>query len=404
MSVPHTQLSPFDSNFRLGIVGGGQLGKMLLADANRMDLKVHVLDPDANAVAANGADKFEVGSLTDFGTVLAFGLECDAITIEIENVNVEALTALEAIGKRVFPQPRVIGLLQDKIEQKDFYAANKLPTAPYRVFNQADGQNKAGLLDYLNGPTVKYPIVWKAAKGGYDGKGVQVLQNQADAESLPDVPCLLELAVPIQKELAVVLARDEAGQVTCYPTIEMEFDERANLVRYCACPAVLPRSVHQKAYSLAYQTAEALGIVGVLAVELFYTTSGELLINECAPRVHNSAHFTIEAAYTSQFEQHLRAVLGLPFGSSALIQPAVMLNLTGEPEHSGPVHYEGVKEALAESGLRLHLYGKAETRPFRKMGHATITATSLRTAWRSARYAESVLKIKAVEPAATSAA
>ena len=390
--------SPFSTDYTLGIVGGGQLGKMLLADTKRMSIRTHVLDPDGNAVAAKGADKFEVGSLTDYGTVLAFGSECDAVTIEIENVNVEALTALEAMGKRVFPQPRVIGLLQDKIAQKDFYAANKLPTAPYRVFKAEEGNIKEQLLNYLSGPTAKFPIVWKAARGGYDGKGVQVLHNQADAESLPEVPCLLELAVPIQKELAVVLARDESGQVTCYPTIEMEFDERANLVRYCACPAVLPRSVHQKAYTLAYQTAEALGIVGVLAVELFYTTGGELLINECAPRVHNSAHFTIEAAYTSQFEQHIRAVLGLPFGSSALIQPAVMLNFTGEPDHSGPVHYEGVSEALAEPGLSLHLYGKAETRPFRKMGHATIAASSLRAAWRSARYAESVLKIKAIQP------
>jgi len=369
-------------------VGGGQLGKMLLADARRMDIACHVLDPAADAPCALGAHQFTRGSLTDYDTVLAFGRTCHTVTIEIEHVNVDALAQLEAEGIPVFPQPAVLRVLQNKITQKAFYDAQGLATLPWQAYDSL-----ADLQQAVAAGSQPLPFVWKSATGGYDGKGVAVVRTPDALEGLPEGACLAEQLADIQRELAVVVARTPEGQMACYPTIEMEFDPEANLVRFVFCPAQVHFRAHEKAYALATRTAEALGVVGLLAVELFYTTRGEVLINECAPRPHNSAHFTIEAAYTSQFEQHLRAILGLPLGSPALKQPAVMLNLTGEPGHSGPATYEGLARALAEPGTSLHLYGKAETRPHRKMGHITVVAPTRRQATRIARYAHEHVRV-----------
>ncbi|TDB62381.1 5-(carboxyamino)imidazole ribonucleotide synthase [Arundinibacter roseus] len=348
---------------RIGILGGGQLGLMLLQAAVDWNLDIHVLDPDAEAPCRFIAPHFQQGSLQDFDTVYAFGKDLDIITIEIEKVNVDALEALEKLGKRVFPQPSVIRKIQDKRIQKQFFRDHFLPTADFILT-----ETKADValhLDFL-------PAFHKLGRDGYDGRGVQRISSGADLEKAFDAPGLLETAVPFEKEIAVIVGRNARGEMKTFPVVEMVFHPEHNLVDYLFAPALLDETVRLEAESIALRTAEAFGIVGVLAVEMFVRPGGEVLINEVAPRPHNSGHHTIRANATSQYEQHWRAILGLPLGSTEQFEPSAMVNLLGEDGHTGPAHYEGMESLLATAKVYPFLYGKATTRPFRKMGHVTI--------------------------------
>jgi len=378
----------YSSEFRLGIVGGGQLGKMLLTETQRLDIKTKILDPAANAPSRVGSKEFVQGSLLDYNTVYNFGKDCDVITIEIENVNTEALAALEKEGKKVFPQAAVIDLIKNKITQKEFYKAEGIPTAPFKTF-----PSKAELIKACEDSSQSLPFVWKVATGGFDGRGVSVIRSLSDLKDLPDAPCLSEELIPFDKEIAVIVARSEKGEIKAFPTVEMDFHPTANLVEFVFSPGKLSPQISTAAQSLAQHIAEKLGLVGILAVEMFLTKTGDLLINEVAPRVHNSGHLSIEGNICSQFEQHLRAILNLPLGDSQTIQPAVMVNLVGEEGYTGPVKYQGIEELMAMSGVYIHLYGKAETRPFRKMGHVTIIAPNLEEARSKAKIVKETIKV-----------
>ncbi len=377
------------TEIKTGILGGGQLGKMLLDVARRYDLFTRVLDPSADAPCKFGCKEFVQGSFNDYDTVMAFGRDCDILTIEIESVNTQALKDLEKQGKKVFPQPAIVELIQNKVTQKQFYTDHQLPTAPWFGF-----RNKAEMMKLINKHSFHLPFVWKAATGGYDGRGVSVIRNMNDLEKLPDVPGLIEELASIEHEVALVAARNEQGEIRAFPPVEMSFHPEANLVEYVYCPASLSEAKLSEASNIALSLVDRLGIVGVLAVEMFVNHDGQIWINECAPRVHNSGHLTIEACITSQFEQHLRAILGLPLGSPEQIRPAVMVNLTGEEGFSGPVVYEGAEKMLETQGAYMHLYGKTETRPHRKMGHVTITADTLDQARENAMKVKEILKVK----------
>lgn len=348
---------------RIGILGGGQLGLMLLQAAVDWNLDIYVLDPDTEAPCKQIAPHFQQGSLQDYDTVYNFGKDLDVITIEIEKVNVQALEALEKEGKKIFPQPSVIRQIQDKRIQKQFYKENNLPTADFLLTeNKEDVYKNASFL----------PAFHKLGKDGYDGRGVQRLTSEADIEKAFEQPGLLEKAVPFEKELAVIVARNAKGEITTFPTVEMVFHPELNLVEYLFAPAEIEKSIDEKAQDIARKTAEAFQIVGLLAVELFMTANGEILINEVAPRPHNSGHHTIRANATSQYEQHWRAILDLPLGSTHAYGPSAMVNLLGEEGHEGPAVYEGMETLLATEQVFPFLYWKAITKPFRKMGHITI--------------------------------
>lgn len=345
---------------------------MLLQAAIDWNLRVHILDPDADAPCRTLCTQFTQGALTDYDTVYQFGQGVDVVTIEIERVNVEALEALERAGKRVFPQPSVIRIIQDKRLQKQFYREHTLPTADFILTD-----NRADVARIAREQPDFFPAFHKLGRDGYDGRGVQRIATPADADKAFDAPGVLEKAVDFAKELAVIVARNEQGEVQTFPTVEMVFHPELNLVDYLFAPAQLPEKLDQQAQAIARQTADALGIVGLLAVELFLDKQGNILLNEVAPRPHNSGHHTMRANFTSQFEQHWRAILNYPLGNTAAHQPAAMVNLLGEDGHTGPAVYEGLETLLAMPGVFPFFYGKALTKPFRKMGHVTVMANSL---------------------------
>lgn len=345
---------------------------MLLQAAIDWNLRVHILDPDAEAPCRNLCTQFTQGSLTDYDTVYQFGQAVDVLTIEIERVNVEALEALKREGKRIFPQPSVIRIIQDKRLQKRFYRDHNLPTADFILTeNRAD----VALID-IHQPDF-LPAFHKLGRDGYDGRGVQRIASVADVGKAFDAPGVLEKAVDFEKELAVIVARNERGDVQTFPTVEMVFHPELNLVEYLFAPAEISDKINQQAQNIARRTADAFGIVGLLAVELFLDKNGNVLINEVAPRPHNSGHHTIRANVTSQFEQHWRAILNYPLGDTAAYQPAAMVNLLGEDGYTGPAVYEGLENVLAMPGVFPFFYGKAITKPFRKMGHVTVMDNSL---------------------------
>ena len=361
-------MKAFYQDFRLGIVGGGQLGRMLIQSCANFDVFTSVLDPSAIAPCRELASKFVQGSLTDFDTVFRFGKTVDLLTIEIENINVEALFQLEREGLPVFPQPRVIEIIQDKRKQKQFYRQHGIPTAEFvLVENRADIATHAAFLPAFN----------KLGTGGYDGGGVQRLNSLADLPKAFDKPGLLEKYIDFDREISVIAARNANGEVAVFPPVECVFDPRYNLVDYLLSPSTAAPHILHKADAIARQVVESFGIVGLLAVEMFVTKSGEVLVNEVAPRPHNSGHQTINANHVSQYEQHLRAILNLPLGHTALKSPSAMVNLLGADGHSGPVRYEGLNEVLNIAGANVVLYGKKETRSHRKMGHVTILDDNL---------------------------
>ena len=347
---------------KIGVLGGGQLGRMLIQEAINLDVELHCLENDDDAPCAKIAHGFKKGSITDKQTVLEFGAAFDLITVEIENVSIEALYELEGLGKKVFPQPRVLELIKDKGLQKQFYAQHNIPTAPFMLLDA----NSDDI------PPLDFPFVQKLRVGGYDGKGVKIIRSQTDWENRFTLPSVIEAMIPFEKELSVIVARNPNGEATCFDAVECEFNSEANLVEFQFSPAAISKEIEAKAQEIAKHVISTLDMVGLLAVEFFLTESGELLVNEIAPRPHNSGHHTIECCYTSQFAQHLRAILNLPLGDTRLIMPGAMLNILGSPGHEGPAVYEGLEEVLSLPGVYVHLYGKSTTKPFRKMGHVTV--------------------------------
>lgn len=369
----------------LGVLGGGQLGRMLIQSAINYNQDIHILDPDPNAPCKDIAQQFTVGSLKDFADVYAFGQHCDVITVEIEAVNTEALQKLADEGKKVYPQPHLLALIQDKRKQKQFYLEHGVPTAEFILTeNKAEVIANASFL----------PAVNKLGKEGYDGRGVQVLRTAADLDLAFDAPGLLEKLIDFDKEIAVTVARNERGEAVAYPAVECAFHPTANLVEFLFAPAGISPEIEQKAQAIAKDLILKLDLVGILAVELFVTRTGEVLVNEIAPRPHNSGHHTIEANFTSQFEQHLRAVMNWPLGNTALRCPAAMINLLGEPGYEGTVLVEGLDEAMSEKGVYIHLYGKKHTKPFRKMGHVTLLGEDIEEVKDKANRIKALIKIK----------
>ena len=354
-------------NKTLGILGGGQLGKMVLDVSNRWGLKVYILDSNIECPSSKLCSKFFVGDLMDYDTVVQFGQNVDLITIEIENVNVEALKFLESKGKKVFPQPRVIEIIQDKSKQKEFYIDNEIPTSSFRSCNGIEE-----LKSLISKGEISYPFIWKASKMGYDGYGVNKISDNKSLEKLSDCHCIIEELISIEKELSVMVGLRESGEILNYPVVEMEFNKDSNQVEYILSPAQISQELKIKAEKIACNIAEKFKICGIIAVEMFLTNQDEILVNEVAPRPHNSYHFSIEGSYTSQFEQFLRAILDLPLGSTKILQNSVMVNLVGEKNSKGIVEYKNFDQIIGIEGVNPHIYGKLETKPNRKMGHITI--------------------------------
>src|SRR5260221_1856421 len=373
----------FYQEFKLGILGGGQLGRMLIQSGMDWNINFSILDPDPSS-PCNSIAEFKVGKLTDYQTVMDFGQSCDLITIEIENVNVSALKELAKQGKKVFPQPEVIELIQDKRKQKLFYRKNGIPTADFVITESK--QEVVAQKSFL-------PAVNKLGREGYDGRGVQILRTESDLPLAFDSPGLLETLIDFEKEISVIVARNADGKLASYPAVEMVFHPEANLVEYLFSPAQISEKVARRADAIARQLVQQLNMVGLLAVEMFVTRGGDVLVNEIAPRPHNSGHQTLEANVTSQYEQHLRAILNLPLGDTSIIHASAMVNLLGAEGYSGLAKYSGLESVLAMPGVHVHLYGKKLTRPFRKMGHVTIVDADMDSLKKKAKFVKDNLTV-----------
>ena len=373
----------------IGIIGGGQLGKMILSESNRMSLKTSVLDSNKNSPCKNLTNNFFVGDLNNYNDVLEFGKKCDIITFEIEHINVDALKELQKIGKKVYPKPETLSIIQDKSKQKKFYTENNLPTSEFKFYSNINELN-----NHVNDGKINFPCVWKKTKFGYDGFGVKILKSKSDILDLPDCEMIIEDYVPFKKELAVIVARNLNGDIKTYETVEMEFNSDSNQVEFVISPSRISDELKLRAKEIAIETTKKIDNIGLLAVEMFLTENDEILINEVAPRPHNSGHFTIEACPTSQFEQHLRSILNLPLGNTTHNNFAIMLNLVGDNGFDGNVFYKNLESAYNESNTHVHIYGKEKTRPNRKMGHITIICDKFEDAYSKAVYLKSKIKVK----------
>ena len=358
-----TKMDQFYKDFTLGVLGGGQLGRMLVQSAIDFNIDVNIIDPDENAPCKNLVGNFQVGKLTDYESVYQFGQPCDLVTIEIENVNTKALKQLQKDGKKTYPQPEVIELIQDKTKQKQFYLERSIPSAEFIL--TGGRQDVVANKDFL-------PAVNKLGREGYDGRGVQILRSEDDLQKAFDAPGLLEKLIDFEKEISVIVARNASGEIKAFPPVELVFHPVHNLVEYLEAPANISAEIADRAEEIATRVIRELDMIGLLAVEMFVTRDSEILVNEVAPRTHNSGHHTIEANITSQFEQHLRAILNMPLGDTSMKIPAAMVNLLGEDGYTGQARYEGLEKVLGINGVHVHLYGKKITKPFRKMGHVTI--------------------------------
>lgn len=367
----------YKSKVNLGILGGGQLGRMMIEACIDFDVTVSVLDPDATCPCSHFCANFVCGDYNDFNTVYEFGKNLDVLTIEFENVNVDALEKLESEGLKVYPQPSVLRIIQDKGLQKQFYTKHEIPTADYLLLDSLDGESEEMFKKFL-------PFYQKLRKAGYDGKGVVRIESESDFGKMFKAASVLEKNIDFESEISVIVARSASGEIKAYPVVDQQFNSEANLVEFLYTPSRFSSEITSRAESLAIRIVEELGIVGILAVEMFVLHDGTIFVNEIAPRAHNSGHSTIEANVTSQFEQLLRAILGLPLGSTKLVRCAVMVNLLGEKGYEGDVVYEGLEEALQIPEVHVHLYGKLTTKPFRKMGHINICSDSLKDAMEKA--------------------
>jgi 5-(carboxyamino)imidazole ribonucleotide synthase len=378
----------FSSNFRLGVLGGGQLGRMLLTETQKLDIYTVILDKSEDAPCAQICNEFHQGDLLDFDTVYNFGKKVDLLTIEIENVNIDALDQLEKEGLPIYPKPSNLRIIQNKAQQKKFYTQHNIPTADFTHYAYLEELKHS----YENG-IIEFPFVWKSARFGYDGNGVKVVKNFSDLEGLPDGECIAEKLVPFKNELAVIVARNQKGEIKTYPVVEMEFHPEANQVEYVICPARIDDSVAIKAREIALKVADKFDFIGLLAVEMFQTENDEILVNEAAPRTHNSGHYSIEASYTSQFEQHVRSILNLPLGNTDSKVAGIMVNLVGAEGHTGEVVYENMENILEIDGVTPHIYGKTHTKPFRKMGHVTIVNEDINKARELAQKVKETVKV-----------
>ena len=381
-------LNYFSSDFKIGILGGGQLGKMLLYETRKFDIQTNVLDPSPEAPCRISCNHFEEGDLMDYDTVLKFGRKVDVLTFEIEGVNIEALRQLEKEGIRTYPNAATLEKIQNKANQKQFYLENNIPTAEFQRF-----KNKKALIVAIESEEVQLPFVWKSATGGYDGKGVAVIKTEVDLDEISDTECIAERMIPFKNELAVIVARNPKGEVKTYPVVEMEFHPTANQVEFVICPARIDPEIADKARKVAKKVSQAFEHVGLLAVEMFQTKEDEILVNEVAPRPHNSGHYSIEASYTNQFEQHLRAILDLPLGNTDSKLGGIMVNLVGEDNYEGDVIYQNIENILELDGVTPHIYGKKITRPFRKMGHVTIVNKDLDIARKIAEEVKNTIRV-----------
>lgn len=374
----------YGNTFKIGVLGGGQLGRMLIQEAINYDIHICCMDIGLDAPCAKLASEYVNGDIRNYEDVMAFGKDKDLITVEIEHVNVPALKELEKQGKRVFPQPHILEMIQDKGVQKSFYSKNNIPTAPFALV-----ENKNEINNHLD----LLPVMQKMRKGGYDGKGVTPIKTKKDIYSGFDVPSVLESFVDFEKELSVIVARNENGETATFPVVECEFSTKLNLVEFLFAPANIPQSTENEARELATDIISKLEMVGILAVEFFLTKDGKLLVNEIAPRPHNSGHHTIECNYTSQFEQHLRAITNLPLGNTDILLPGVMINVLGDENHEGETRYHGMEEIMKLKGVFAHMYGKANTKPNRKMGHITVVDNEIEKAMKKARKVKSTFTI-----------
>ena len=378
----------FSSNKIVGILGGGQLGKMTLEVSNKWGIKIYILDPDENCPSKSLCNKFFQGDLMDFDTVYNFGKEVDVITIEIENINVDALEQLKKENKIVYPQPKVLKIIQDKSLQKEFYHKNNIPSTPFITCN-----SKQEIKKIISNGDRTYPFIWKSSKMGYDGYGVKLVEDNNSFEGVPDKHCIIEDKAEIEKELSVMVVSMPSGQLINYPAVEMEFNDRSNQVEYIISPARISQEIKEKAENIALRVSKLFGNIGLLAVEMFLTTDGDILVNEVAPRPHNSYHFSIEGSETSQFEQLIRSILDLPLGKTNIINNSVMVNLVGEDNTKGPVVYKNMDQIIGIKGVNSHIYGKKETRPNRKMGHITVTNSNIDEAIKIAKEIKETVKV-----------
>ena len=352
---------------KIGILGGGQLGKMLAIEAANWHLPIYILDQDHQFPAVPYAPFFQAGDFKNFDDVVQFGKKVDILTIEIEQINVDALFYLEKEGVKVYPKPSTVQVIQDKGLQKMFYKERDIPTAGFQLFN-----DEKEIKEALKNKQIAFPFVQKSRKDGYDGKGVVVVSNENDLINLLDCPSIIEERINIKTEISIIVARSASGELLHYEPVEQHFNQAANLVSYLICPAELDKSTLSKMNEIASLIAIDLDLVGLLAIEFFLDTNNDIFVNEVAPRPHNSGHHTQNSCETSQFEQHLRAILDLPLGSTRQHSIGAMVNIIGEPGYAGKTNYIGIEECLKIDGVHLHLYGKLETRPFRKMGHINI--------------------------------
>ena len=378
-------------NQKIGIIGGGQLGKMILNETNKWSLNISILDSNKNSPCKNLCNGFYVGDLLDYETVLNFGRQCDLITYEIEHINVQALFDLEKEGVTVYPKPETLKIIQDKNSQKEFYKRNELPTADFSFYS-----NVNDLKNGIKEGKVEFPCVWKKTKFGYDGFGVKILKSLEDLNDIPESEMIIEKLIPFQKEIAVIIARNSKGKIKNFDVVEMEFNEISNQVEFVISPSNISEEIKKNAIEIAIETAEQFNLIGLLAVEMFLTKDNQILINEVAPRPHNSGHLTLDACNTSQFEQHIRAILGLELGDVSQKGNAIMLNLVGEENSLGKAVYSNLDNALNDDSSYVHIYGKEETRPNRKMGHITIICDNFEDAYKKAKNFKNTIKVKSI--------
>lgn len=373
------------SDFTLGVLGGGQLGKMLLQVTSRLSIKTNVLDPSNDSPCKEICSEFTKGQLMDFDAVYNFGKNCDLVTYEIEHINVDALEKLEKEGVKVFPNSSTLRIIQDKSIQKQFFIDNNIPTAKFKYYNS---------LKDLNVEKLKFPCVWKKTKFGYDGYGVKILKSKKDLNNLPETQFIIEEMIPFKKELATTVVRNQNGDIEIFPIVEMMFNEISNQVEFVVCPAQVRDELKARAEKVALKVSKTFKQVGLLAVEMFLTHDNTILVNEVAPRPHNSAHYSIEGCINSQFDQHINAILNLPLGCSESNNYAIMANLVGGIGYNGDVIYEGINEAMNFDNVKIHIYGKKETKPNRKMGHITVIDTDLKSGLQIAKTIKNLIQIK----------
>jgi 5-(carboxyamino)imidazole ribonucleotide synthase len=377
------------SEFKLGIIAGGQLGKMLVLAASNWDIKTFVLDSDEHCPASTCCSGYVKGNQLNYDDVIQFGKRVDMITFEIENVNIEALKKLKAEGKKILPDPDTLEIIQDKGLQKEFFQNQKIPSPQFSLY-----KNKDEILESIEKGTLAFPFVQKLRKGGYDGRGVAIIRDHNDISKILPGASVTEKLIEVEKEISVIASRNNKGEIKCFPVVEMEFKEGANLVEKLICPSLLNEEIKTRANDIAIRLISSFELCGLLAVEMFVDKTNNVWVNEVAPRPHNSGHHTIESIITSQYEQLLRAIFNFPLGSTQIKMPSVMINLLGEPGYEGAVRYEGLTECLGIEGVKIHLYGKKKTKPFRKMGHVTILSSTIEEAKMKAMIVKQKLKVK----------